>query len=81
MKLVTVSQMRAIEKEADSKGVSYAMLMENAGLGLAEIVHALGQENGWDTVIGLVGSGNNGGDTLVALSWLAQAGWHTHPFQ
>ncbi len=80
MKLVTVSQMRAIEKEADSKGVSYAMLMENAGLGLAEIVHALGQENGWDTVIGLVGSGNNGGDTLVALSWLAQAGWRTHAY-
>ena len=73
--------MRAIEKEADSKGVSYAMLMENAGLGLAEIVYALGQENGWNTVIGLVGSGNNGGDALVALSWLAQAGWHTHPFQ
>lgn len=80
MKLVTVSQMRAIEKEADSKGVSYARMMENAGLGLAEIVHALGQENGWDTILGLVGSGNNGGDALVALTWLAQAGWRTHAY-
>src|SRR5690606_30117151 len=80
MKLVTVSQMRAIEKEADAKGVSYAQLMENAVRGLAEIVHALGQENGWDTVTGLVGSGNNGGDALVALTWLAGAGWRTYAY-
>ncbi len=80
MKLVTVPQMRAIEKEADANGVSYAELMENAGQGLAELVHALGQENGWDEVTGLVGSGNNGGDTLVALAWLAEAGWSTHAY-
>ncbi|MFN8382368.1 MAG: NAD(P)H-hydrate dehydratase [Anaerolineales bacterium] len=80
MKIVTVSQMRAIEKEADANGVSYAELMENAGRGLAEIIHALGQENGWDEVTGLVGSGNNGGDTLVALAWLAEAGWSTHAY-
>ena len=43
MKIVTVSQMRAIEKEADAKGVSYAEMMENAGRGLAESIHALGQ--------------------------------------
>ncbi len=80
MKLVTVTQMRAIEKDADASGVSYAELMENAGRGLAELVHALGQENGWDEVTGLVGSGNNGGDTLVSLAWLAQAGWRTHAY-
>lgn len=80
MKLVTVSQMRAIEKEADSKGVSYAQMMENAGQGLAEIVHGVGQESGWDSVTGIVGSGNNGGDTLVALTWLAEAGWQTHAY-
>lgn len=80
MKLVTVTQMRAIEKEADSKGVSYAQMMENAGQGLAEVVHAVGQESGWDSITGIVGSGNNGGDTLVALTWLADAGWHTHAY-
>lgn len=80
MKLVTVSQMRAIEKEADAAGVSYAQMMENAGHGLAEIVHALGQENGWDVITGLVGSGNNGGDALVALTWLAEVGWRTHAY-
>jgi ADP-dependent NAD(P)H-hydrate dehydratase / NAD(P)H-hydrate epimerase len=80
MKLTTTSQMRAIEKEADSKGVSYAQMMENAGKGLAEIVHAIGQENDWHFVTGIVGSGNNGGDTLVALTWLAEAGWRTHAY-
>lgn len=80
MKLVTVSQMHAIEKEADAKGVSYAQMMENAGRGLAEIVHAVGQENGWKAVTGIVGSGNNGGDTLVALIWLAEAGWQTYAY-
>lgn len=78
MKLVTVAQMRAIEKEADASGLSYAEMMKNAGRGLAELLHALGQEQGWDEVTGLVGPGNNGGDTLVALAWLAEAGWRTH---
>ena len=80
MKLTTTSQMRAIEKEADSKGTSYAQMMENAGRGLAKIVHAIGQENGYHSVTGIVGAGNNGGDTLVALAWLAQAGWRTHAY-
>jgi NAD(P)H-hydrate epimerase len=80
MKLVTVTQMRSIEKEADAKGVSYAQMMENAGQGLAEIVHALGQKNGWDSITGIVGSGNNGGDTLVALAWLAGAGWRASAY-
>jgi len=80
MKLVTVSQMRAIEKEADSRGVSYAQMMENAGRGLAELVHVIGQESGWDSVTGIVGSGNNGGDTLVTLTWLAEAGWRTRAY-
>ncbi len=80
MKLVTTSQMRAIEREADSKGVTYAQMMENAGRGLAEIVHVLGQERGWEEVTGIVGAGNNGGDTLVALAWLAGAGWRTHAY-
>jgi NAD(P)H-hydrate epimerase len=72
--------MRQIEKEADAGGLSYAEMMQNAGQGLAEIVHALGQENGWESVTGLVGSGNNGGDALVALTWLAEAGWTTHAY-
>ena len=36
MKLVTVSEMRAIEKEADASGLTYGQMMENAGVGLAK---------------------------------------------
>lgn len=80
MKLVTVAQMRAIENEANSKGLRYAEMMQNAGRGLAEVVHALGVEHGWSTVTAIVGSGNNGGDALVALTWLAEAGWQTRAY-
>ena len=75
MKLVTVSEMKAIEKEADASGLTYDQMMENAGLGLAEVVQDLPIEEDDREVFGLVGSGNNGGDTLVALSHLAADGW------
>jgi len=80
MKLVSVSQMIALEKQADASGLSYAQMMQNAGIGLAKIVHEMGQQKKWKKVIGLVGSGNNGGDTLVALTWLAQNGWETSAY-
>ncbi|MBI5934596.1 MAG: NAD(P)H-hydrate dehydratase [Chloroflexi bacterium] len=80
MKLVTVSQMKAIEREADASGLAYSQMMENAGRGMADIVYAVGEENGWDEVLGLVGSGNNGGDTLVALAYLASAGWRAKAY-
>ena len=41
MKLVSVSEVKAIESEADSSGLTYAMMMENAGQGLAEAVQDL----------------------------------------
>ena len=80
MKLVTVSQMKAIESQADASGLTYAQMMENAGRGLAAIVHDLGEDNGWEEVLGLVGPGNNGGDTLVALAHLARAGWRARAY-
>src|SRR5512133_3505128 len=80
MKLVTVSQMIAIEKEADSNGLSYAQMMRNAGRGLAELAAEIISDNDWDSVLGLVGSGNNGGDTLIALTHLAGEGWRAHAY-
>lgn len=80
MKLVTVSQMIAIEKEANLNGLSYAEMIQNAGTGLAELIDQLGHEHNWHTITGIVGSGNNGGDTLVALTWLAQEGWWTRAY-
>ena len=68
MKLVTVSEMIAIEKEADAGSLSYAEMMENAGNGLADVILELFGEDEELDAFGLVGPGNNGGDTLVAES-------------
>lgn len=78
VKYVSVEEMIAIEQAADAAGHSYRAMMEAAGLGLAEEI----QERFGDTpdkmkMIGLVGSGNNGGDALVALDHLHGWGWAT----
>src|SRR5687768_8458717 len=75
MKLVTVSQMQSIEKEADAGGLTYDQMMENAGQGLADIILALFIDEVEPEVVGLVGPGNNGGDTLVAMTALLTPGW------
>lgn len=83
-KLVSVEQMRQIEAEANARGLTYDQMMQNAGEAVANLVQRLAQEHrqkaGWHTpptALGLVGSGNNGGDTLVVLTRLAQEGWET----
>ncbi len=76
MKLVSVSQMREIEKEANSGGLSYEHMMRNAGEGLAQIIFTEFKDDVHMLyAVGLVGSGNNGGDALVALAALVDAGW------
>ncbi len=75
VKYVTVAEMQAIEREADALGHTYSHMMAYAGLGLAQVVM---EEYGYlaeEGALGLVGSGNNGGDTLVALTHLAEDGW------
>lgn len=78
-KLVSVAEMRDIEKAADAAGLSYAQMMENAGQSLADAVLAHSHDRK-KTVLGLVGPGNNGGDTLVALALLAKQGWKASAF-
>lgn len=82
MKLVSVAEMRAIEQQADASGLSYAQMMENAGRGLADLLLDLHFVSGGEDldVLGLVGPGNNGGDTLVALSLLASNGWRARAY-
>ncbi len=80
MLVVSVEQMHAIEKEADQRGVSYAEMMERAGRGVAEVILSEYSDDDWRVVTALVGSGNNGGDALVALEALAQAGWQAQAF-
>ncbi len=80
MKLVTVNEMRTIEQEADKMGFSYAEMMQHAGQGLGNWVDNAFGEDELRTVIGLVGVGNNGSDTLIALDFLLGQGWYAYAY-
>ncbi|MYD27906.1 MAG: NAD(P)H-hydrate dehydratase [Dehalococcoidia bacterium] len=70
MKLVTMEEMRAMERAAIEAGTSEAQLMEEAGLASAqEAWMLLGTLEGRQIVV-LAGPGNNGGDGLVAARHL-----------
>ncbi|WP_119066846.1 NAD(P)H-hydrate dehydratase [Aggregatilinea lenta] len=71
-KIVTVEQMRAIEKAADAQGHSYTDMMEMAGHAVAERVYELVMALEEPRIAILVGPGNNGGDGLVAGRVLAE---------
>lgn len=74
MKLVNVAEMKAIEAEANLKGVSYESMMERAGNGIAEVIKRYFPLIADQKVVALVGSGNNGGDAIIALLELHKAG-------
>lgn len=75
MKIVSVEQMRRIERAADAGGWSYSTMMEHAGRAVSTaIVERLGDLGPRQTLV-LVGPGNNGGDGLVAARHL-----HDHGF-
>jgi hydroxyethylthiazole kinase-like uncharacterized protein yjeF len=75
MKYVSVDEMIKIEKEADASGLTYEKMMENAGKGLAEVIIETYGDIEHKKILALVGSGNNGGDSLVALAHLAEMNW------
>lgn len=76
MKVVTVAQMREIERRAEADyGLTSPILMEHAGRSVAEILrsHLGGDVAGRDVLV-LVGPGNNGGDGRVMGRYLAEWG-------
>ena len=74
MKVVTASQMAAIEQASERVGISTDTLMENAGLAVARAARdELGGVAGARIVV-LVGPGNNGADGLVAARHLRRWG-------
>lgn len=78
MQIVTVEEMKALEDAANAAGFPYARMMENAGRAVARRVQALLASKGVSKgrIVCLVGSGNNGGDGLVASRLLAQETGH-----
>ena len=77
MKLITVEKMKELESTANAGGYSYEKMMIKAGQNLGHVVHERYFSEDENRVIGLVGGGNNGGDTLIALSTLQKLGWIT----
>jgi len=70
LKIVTVEEMRAIEQQAAKVGLPSDVLMENAGLAVAQHIKKwLGSVLGRRFLV-LVGPGNNGGDGLVVARHL-----------
>ncbi len=78
--LLTVAQMREVERRADAAGLSYAQMMQNAGRGaarnildwLGRRVVTVGGAFAAMRVLVLCGPGNNGGDGLVCADELAE---------
>ena len=77
VKLYSVKEMQALEKEANSAGLTYAMMMENAGAGIAKEIEIAYSHLSDKKIVALVGPGNNGGDALVALTHLSKSKWQT----
>jgi hydroxyethylthiazole kinase-like uncharacterized protein yjeF len=67
---VSVAVMRRLDATAMANGLSAEVLMENAGRALAEAVLMFPHTR----ALVVCGSGNNGGDGLVAARWLIKSG-------
>ena len=74
MKVVTADEMREIDRmTVKGYGISGTVLMERAGLAVAEKIRELYERR---KVIVLSGGGNNGGDGIVAARNLHEWGWN-----
>lgn len=72
MKLVTGSQMKALDREAiEGLGMPSLVLMENAGRAVAAVLR---RQEPQGPVVVVCGKGNNGGDGMVAARALREAG-------
>ena len=74
MKLVQTESMRRLESDAVAIGMDEPTLMELAGYNIAAILRKKGKLALGARVLILAGSGNNGGDGLVAAYHLYRAG-------
>ncbi len=81
MLIVTPTQMRELDECAIyQKGIGGIVLMERAGRGVAETVHQIFEEKENVKVAVISGTGNNGGDGLVAARYLAGWGYQVKVF-
>ncbi|MFC2048149.1 NAD(P)H-hydrate dehydratase [Chloroflexota bacterium] len=70
MKIVTADQMRQIDQDCAKIGLPTDVLMENAGKAVAEEVRRILGAIDKQHILVMIGTGNNGGDGLVAAHYL-----------
>ncbi|MFC1941286.1 NAD(P)H-hydrate dehydratase [Chloroflexota bacterium] len=70
MKIVTADQMRQIDQDCAKIGLPTSVLMENAGKAVAEEVRRILGAIDKQHILVMIGTGNNGGDGLVAARYL-----------
>lgn len=81
LRLVTAKEMREIDRRTiEDVGVPSLLLMENAGLGVTEIVEEVLEEIDGYTVTILCGKGNNGGDGFVVARHLFNRGYQVNVY-
>lgn len=73
---LTCQRMRELEGRAFRQGVTPEGLMDLAGQGIGKAILKRYPRAG--VAIACIGSGNNGGDALVALRCLADSGWEVY---
>lgn len=75
MKIYSCDQMRRIEENANSRGMSFIDMMENAGVACFKEICSIAGESKNKKVAVLCGSGKNGGDGFVIARHLSNVGF------
>jgi NAD(P)H-hydrate epimerase len=74
MEFITPQEMIEAEKRASQHGITVEMLMENAGLAVAEEIMRRYYPLSEKLIIIVAGNGNNGGDGFVAARYISKFG-------
>ncbi|SVE51251.1 uncharacterized protein METZ01_LOCUS504105, partial [marine metagenome] len=72
--VVTVDEMRNLERAAAQAGLTESQIMEKAGTTIASEITSILRPMAGRKILVLVGPGNNGGDGLVIARHLARSG-------
>ena len=79
MRLLTSEEMKLVEQNATKFGLSYKIMMENAGTACARNIRSkIEKENGFipKSIVVVCGKGNNGGDGFVIARKLRESGYN-----
>ncbi|MCS7142827.1 MAG: NAD(P)H-hydrate epimerase [Aigarchaeota archaeon] len=77
-KKLTSREIRIIDENSSYLGVDRRILMENAGAEVARQIRSIEGELAGKTIVVLAGTGNNGGDAMVAARHLSTEGSKVH---